>query len=290
MAGIKPRALPAPSRRSTGSCTTSRRARPSGSLASPTASSSCGARAGEEKASEPSPPARPAWSAALPALRRAPALGRRALEARDGGCVRRRRASARPGVDDSFDAGCLEWARRRGGPTLLVRTEPAVGLTRPPTWTACWPGRSGSRRPCDRAHNTRPQSPCGLRDRAEPAETHRMDSGTWLCPTPFDRERLVDVESRLARARTAMFGCLASRSLPVSRGSAGEIPLPLGWTSLFLPARAPLDGGGVPIRACDRRDRRQRAAHDRGRHRGHRRSPQPGAADAAVAVVTLPAR
>jgi len=32
-------------------------------------------------------------------------------------------------IDDNFDEGCHEWARRRSGPTLLVRTEPAVGLT-----------------------------------------------------------------------------------------------------------------------------------------------------------------
>ena len=33
-------------------------------------------------------------------------------------------------VDDQFDASCDAWAASRPGPTLLVRTDPAVGLTR----------------------------------------------------------------------------------------------------------------------------------------------------------------
>jgi hypothetical protein len=32
-------------------------------------------------------------------------------------------------VDDSFNADCYAWAERREAPTLLVRTDPAVGLT-----------------------------------------------------------------------------------------------------------------------------------------------------------------
>jgi hypothetical protein len=32
-------------------------------------------------------------------------------------------------VDDTFDASCHSWAASRRGPTLLVATEPAVGLT-----------------------------------------------------------------------------------------------------------------------------------------------------------------
>jgi hypothetical protein len=39
-------------------------------------------------------------------------------------------AGARPlaWIDDAFDAGCHDWARERSSPTLLVATEPAVGL------------------------------------------------------------------------------------------------------------------------------------------------------------------
>jgi hypothetical protein len=32
-------------------------------------------------------------------------------------------------IDDSLDERCVEWARRRLAPTLLVETEPAVGIT-----------------------------------------------------------------------------------------------------------------------------------------------------------------
>ena len=32
-------------------------------------------------------------------------------------------------VDDSFNDACYDWAARRQAPTLLVRTDPAVGLT-----------------------------------------------------------------------------------------------------------------------------------------------------------------
>jgi hypothetical protein len=32
-------------------------------------------------------------------------------------------------IDDAHDPSCRDWARRRSAPTLLVATEPAVGLT-----------------------------------------------------------------------------------------------------------------------------------------------------------------
>ena len=32
-------------------------------------------------------------------------------------------------IDDALDERCEQWARERPGPTLLVRTDPAVGLT-----------------------------------------------------------------------------------------------------------------------------------------------------------------
>lgn len=34
-------------------------------------------------------------------------------------------------IDDNFDDGCFEWARRRPQPTLLVPTEPQLGLEEP---------------------------------------------------------------------------------------------------------------------------------------------------------------
>lgn len=32
-------------------------------------------------------------------------------------------------IDDSFDESCFDWADRRAAPTLLVHTDPAVGIT-----------------------------------------------------------------------------------------------------------------------------------------------------------------
>jgi hypothetical protein len=42
-----------------------------------------------------------------------------------------RYAASRPAawIDDSFDETCFEWASGRDGATLLVRTEPAIGIT-----------------------------------------------------------------------------------------------------------------------------------------------------------------
>ncbi|MEA2123914.1 MAG: two-component system, cell cycle response regulator [Solirubrobacteraceae bacterium] len=36
------------------------------------------------------------------------------------------------------------------------------------------------------------------------------DKGTWLCPTPFDRTRLLDMEARLSRARQLMYGAIGA--------------------------------------------------------------------------------
>ena len=44
-------------------------------------------------------------------------------------------------IDDSFDDSCYEWARERADPTLLVPTEPAIGLEEAHTETLiAWAG------------------------------------------------------------------------------------------------------------------------------------------------------
>jgi hypothetical protein len=52
----------------------------------------------------------------------------------------------------------------------------------------------------------------------------RDAGGTWLCPTEFDRARLVDMEKRLQPARAVLFGTLAV---------ASAVAMPwLGWPVL----------------------------------------------------------
>ena len=53
-------------------------------------------------------------------------------------------------------------------------------------------------------------------------------SGTWLCPTEFDRARLIDMEERLQGARAVMFGMLGI-------GFAIAVPW-LGWWPVLLVA------------------------------------------------------
>jgi diguanylate cyclase (GGDEF)-like protein len=54
----------------------------------------------------------------------------------------------------------------------------------------------------------------------------RPGSGTWLCPTEFDRARLIDMEERLQWARAVMFGALGV-------GFAIAVPW-LGWWPVAL--------------------------------------------------------
>jgi diguanylate cyclase (GGDEF)-like protein len=49
--------------------------------------------------------------------------------------------------------------------------------------------------------------------------------GTWLCPTPFDRTRLLDMEARLSAARTVMYSTVA-----VALIICGPL---LGWWTLI---------------------------------------------------------
>lgn len=65
-------------------------------------------------------------------------------------------------------------------------------------------------------------------------------SGTWLCPTAVDRERLLDMEPRIDRTRRVMFASLAV-------GLFSSIPwfgwftlLPLAWIAISYPLLRPL--------------------------------------------------
>jgi diguanylate cyclase (GGDEF)-like protein len=58
-------------------------------------------------------------------------------------------------------------------------------------------------------------------------------SGSWLCPTAFDRERLVDMEAKLGRARALMFGCLGLGLLSGIPWFGWWILLLLAWVVVF---------------------------------------------------------
>ena len=61
-----------------------------------------------------------------------------------------------------------------------------------------------------------------------------MDAGaTWLCPTTFDRERLVDMEERIAPARAVMFGSLGLGMLAGVPWFGWWILAPMAWVVVF---------------------------------------------------------
>lgn len=55
----------------------------------------------------------------------------------------------------------------------------------------------------------------------------RGDQGTWLCPTPFDRTRLLDMEARLSRQRVLMYGAIAAALLMCGPSLGWWVLLPL---------------------------------------------------------------
>jgi diguanylate cyclase (GGDEF)-like protein len=57
--------------------------------------------------------------------------------------------------------------------------------------------------------------------------------GTWLCPTPFDRERLIDMEAKIAPARALMFGSLGLGVLAGVPWFGWWILLPMLWVVVF---------------------------------------------------------
>lgn len=57
--------------------------------------------------------------------------------------------------------------------------------------------------------------------------------GTWLCPTPFDRERMVDMEARIAPARALMFGSLGLGMLAGVPWFGWWILPPMLWVVVF---------------------------------------------------------
>lgn len=56
--------------------------------------------------------------------------------------------------------------------------------------------------------------------------------GTWLCPTPFDRERLLDMEPRIAKARALAFSAAGVGLLSAAPWYGWWILIPLAWVVL----------------------------------------------------------
>jgi diguanylate cyclase (GGDEF)-like protein len=53
--------------------------------------------------------------------------------------------------------------------------------------------------------------------------------GTWLCPTPFDRERLLDMEPRIAKARAVAFAAAGAGLIAAAPWYGWWILVPLAW-------------------------------------------------------------
>jgi diguanylate cyclase (GGDEF)-like protein len=67
-----------------------------------------------------------------------------------------------------------------------------------------------------------------------------MDSrGTWLCPTAVDRERLLDMEPRIAKTRRVMFVCVAVGLLSAIPWFGAFTLLPLAWVVVSYPLLRP---------------------------------------------------
>jgi diguanylate cyclase (GGDEF)-like protein len=70
----------------------------------------------------------------------------------------------------------------------------------------------------------------GFREKRLRADTGRMDQrGTWLCPTVFDRERLLDMEPRIARARALAFSTAGAGLITAAPWYGWWILVPLAW-------------------------------------------------------------
>lgn len=70
---------------------------------------------------------------------------------------------------------------------------------------------------------------------------------TWLCPTQFDRDRMLDMESRLQRARTIMYGSLGVVFLIAIPWVGAWILLPLAASVVIYAGLKPfIDPSGRP--------------------------------------------
>ena len=64
--------------------------------------------------------------------------------------------------------------------------------------------------------------------------------GTWLCPTEFDRARLLEMEAKLGRPRAIMYGSLAIMFVAATHWLGWWILLPLVGSVLGYALLRPL--------------------------------------------------
>jgi diguanylate cyclase (GGDEF)-like protein len=75
-----------------------------------------------------------------------------------------------------------------------------------------------------------PSARTGLRPERRRADTSAMEfQGTLLCPTPADRERLMDMEPRIAKARALAFSACGLGMITTAPWYGWWILLPLAW-------------------------------------------------------------
>jgi hypothetical protein len=166
---------------------------------------------------------------------------------------------------------------RAGPPGAWRGGDRAVPLVARAWRKAGRPGRT-------RAGRWRRQAPGGCATRAHvPIKVRIEEQGTWRCPTPLHRARLLEMEATLASPRALLYGSLAVAFL-VAIPWIGVWPIVLLAAAALLyrpvtrglpPARAPSTSWPPPW---------SRADPARRRHRAHRRPAQSGHSGAAAAA------
>lgn len=68
------------------------------------------------------------------------------------------------------------------------------------------------------------------------------DTGTWLCPTPMDRTRLLDMEARLTPARAVMYGSLGVALVVCAPKLGWWTLIPLAFSAIVYQALRPFIG------------------------------------------------
>src|SRR4051795_7113659 len=110
---------------------------------------------------------------------------------------------------------------------MRSRCSPAAATNRPAN--PCPSPPSGRKRPTRHLHLPG----------AGPIKGNVKYRSTWLCPAPFDRARLVDMEARIGKARALMYGAMGVALLGAIPWVGWWTMLPLGWVLGLYPLVRP---------------------------------------------------